>query len=185
MKNNIASLRKKKGLSMQELADLAGTSQQQIDRLEKSQRRLTAEWMAKLSQALDVKPAELIDFSESKPAPRIETALAKVLGAIQTRFSNSVREFSSDEQYEISFRPAKKDFGKKFFALIVEGGAYLNYPENSELVFAQTKISELTHRAQETASDFISAQARKNKSFKFEIGSKLVEGQLVKSIRSE
>jgi transcriptional regulator with XRE-family HTH domain len=187
MKNNIGTLRKKKGLSMRELADLAGTSQQQIDRLEKAQRRLTAEWMEKLSQALSCKPGELIDFSAAeKPETKIKTALARVLGAIQTGFSNSVHEFAPDEQYEISFRPGKKDFGKKFFALIVEGGAFRNYPENSELIFAQTRISEIGRAAlKENAGDFISSKAGKSNSFRFEIGGKLVEGNLVKSIRSE
>jgi len=186
MKNNIGFLRKKNGLSMQELATRAGTSQQQIDRLEKSQRRLTAEWMDKLSLALDCKPGELIDFSaEKKSSTKVETAIAKVIGAIETGFSNIVREFGSDEQYEISFKPTKKDFGKKFFALVVEGGSYKNYPANSELVFAQGKISPLTSSLRENAKDFAAASAAKTNNYKFEIGKQLIEGYLVKSIRNE
>ena len=170
---------------MQELATLVGTSQQQIDRLEKAQRKLTAEWMQKLSQALNCKPGELIDFTiEKKPATKVETAIAKVIGAIETGFSNMVREFKDDEQYEISFKPTKKDFGKKFFALVVEGGAYKNYPANSELIFAQGKISSLNLSLRESANDFAAASTKSN-NYKFEIGKQLVEGSLIKSIRSE
>lgn len=178
-------MRKKNGLSMQELANLVGTSQQQIDRLEKSQRRLTAEWMEKLSNALNCKPVELIDFTTSeKPATKVEIAIAKVIGAIETGFSNMVREFKTDEQYEISFKPAKKDFGKKFFALVVEGGSYKTYPANSELIFSMSKSSALNSSLQESKKDFIAATDT-NKNYKFEIGKQLVEGYLVKSIRSE
>ena len=186
MQNNIGFLRKKNGLSMQELADTVGTSQQQIDRLEKGQRKLTAEWMDKLSKALNCKPAELIDFS-SKPAAtsKVEIAVAKVIGAIETKFSNMVREFPTDEQYEISFKTGKKDFGKKFFALVVEGGAFKTYPANSELIFTQVKISPLSQSLRENVGDFSPSINSKNKNYKFAIGKNLFEGQLVKSIRSE
>lgn len=170
---------------MKELADLVGTSQQQIDRLEKGQRKITAEWMAKLCGPLECKPADLLVFdndAEHKPKT-LQTVVAKVIGAIETKFSNSVRKFESDEEYEISFRPAKKDFGKKFFALIVEGGAFKNYPENSELIFAAGKSVEIAESMHEDEDVFISAA--KPGAYKFEIGDKLVEGILVKSIRSE
>lgn len=171
---------------MQELADLIGTSQQQVDRLEKGQRKLTAEWMEKFGQALDCKPAELFDFTSAEPAKtaKVETAIAKVMGAIETRFSNQLREFTEDEKYEISFKPPKKDLGKKFFALVVEGGSFKNYPENSELIFAQTKITPLKGGLSENTGDFI-ASPGKNNAYKFELKDKLIEGYLVKSLRSE
>ncbi len=171
---------------MQELAELAGTSQQQIDRLEKGQRRLTAEWMEKLSLALSCKPTELIDFTleEKAPAPKVETALAKVIGAIETKFSNLIRKFPDDEQYEISFKPGKKDAGKKFFALIIEGGMFKNYPENSELIFALNKSTNPAAYLSENGKNFIAPGAADN-FYKFQIGSEIIEAQLVKSLRSE
>ncbi len=170
---------------MQELATRVGTSQQQIDRLEKSQRRLTAEWMDRLSKALNCKPTDLIDFStEDRVVSKVETAIAKVIGAIETKFSNMVREFADDEQYEISFKPPKKDFGKKFFALVVEGGAFKGYPDNSELIFTQAKTSKSIASLQEKPADFAAASG-KNNSYKFQVGDQIFEGQLVKSIRNE
>ncbi|MCA6305263.1 MAG: helix-turn-helix transcriptional regulator [Phenylobacterium sp.] len=54
MKNRIRELREAAGLSQQQLADRAGTSQPQVDRLEKGERKLTADWMRRLSEALGV-----------------------------------------------------------------------------------------------------------------------------------
>jgi len=186
MNNNISFLRKKLGLSQQELANIIGTSQQQIDRLEKAERKLTADWMQKLSLALKCKPADLIDFTQTQSsATKVETAIARVIGAIETKFSNMVREFAADEQYEISFRPPKKDFGKKFFALVVEGGAFQTYPANSELIFTQGKVSPVNPSLRENASSFKAAASVKTNNYKFDIGNKCFEGHLVKSIRSE
>lgn len=60
MANRIKELRDQKGWSMERLGDLAETTKQQIDKLEKGQRRLTLEWMKRLAKAFGVRPAELI-----------------------------------------------------------------------------------------------------------------------------
>ncbi len=184
MENNIQKLRKQKGLTMKDLADLAGTSQQQIDRLEKGTRRITAEWMERLSKALSCRPTDIINFStpETKPG-KVATATATVIGAIETKFSNMVRKFTDDEQYQISFRPSKKDQDRNFFALIVEGGNYGSYPENSELIFAESSAKKIPAVLAENLKGFISGKA--SKEHKFEIGGTIVYGYIVKSIRSE
>lgn len=60
MANPLKSLREAAGLSQAQLGELANTSQSQIDRLEKGERRLTADWMARLAAALDVPTASLL-----------------------------------------------------------------------------------------------------------------------------
>ena len=60
--NNIATLREKRGLSQKTLADMAGTSQQEIQRLETGQRKLTWEWMLRLSTALKCHPLDLVNY---------------------------------------------------------------------------------------------------------------------------
>lgn len=47
-------------MSAAELAELAGTSQPQITRLENGERRLTEDWLRRLAKALDVEPADII-----------------------------------------------------------------------------------------------------------------------------
>lgn len=61
MPNRIAEHRKRKGWSQAELARHVGTSQPQIDRLEKGERRLTEDWMKRLAKVLQVRPADLLE----------------------------------------------------------------------------------------------------------------------------
>lgn len=56
----LKEMRRRRALSMDALAQLAGTSASQINKLEKKQRRLTDEWLVKLSQALRCNPGDLI-----------------------------------------------------------------------------------------------------------------------------
>jgi phage repressor protein C with HTH and peptisase S24 domain len=56
----LKELRERAGLSMQALAARAGTSAPQINKLEKGERRLTLDWMVRLSRGLGVDLAELL-----------------------------------------------------------------------------------------------------------------------------
>jgi len=58
--NRIRALRLESGLTTVELAKRAGTSNQQIGRLERCERRLTQEWMRRLGDALGREPWELL-----------------------------------------------------------------------------------------------------------------------------
>ncbi len=61
----MAQLRERKGWKRPELARLMGTSTQQIERLEKGQRRFTTDWLDRAALALDV-PRVLLLGDESK-----------------------------------------------------------------------------------------------------------------------
>ena len=58
--NRIREIREAAGLSSDELAERIGTSGAQIRRLEVGDRKLTAEWMEKIAEALGCSPADLI-----------------------------------------------------------------------------------------------------------------------------
>ncbi|MBO6824468.1 MAG: helix-turn-helix transcriptional regulator [Thalassospira sp.] len=60
MDNRITELRKAKGLTIKRLAELVGTSNQQISHLEKGHRRLTLEWMERIAEALECHPSDLL-----------------------------------------------------------------------------------------------------------------------------
>lgn len=47
-------------MTLEALAEAAGTSLQQLSRLEKGQRKLTQDWMMKIAGALHVTPAALL-----------------------------------------------------------------------------------------------------------------------------
>lgn len=65
--STLRRLRESKGISQTELAKMAGTSQPQILRLEKSQRKLSKEWAERLAPHLDASAEELI-FGKSQDA---------------------------------------------------------------------------------------------------------------------
>lgn len=67
--SRLREIREKQGLSQAELAERAGTSQSQIDRLEKGHRRLTVDWLNRLSQALRCTPTEILEAPKPGLAP--------------------------------------------------------------------------------------------------------------------
>jgi phage repressor protein C with HTH and peptisase S24 domain len=58
--NKIRDIRLAKGWSMQKLAEAAGTTRAQIDKLEKGERRLTVDWLVRLAKPLGTDPRELM-----------------------------------------------------------------------------------------------------------------------------
>jgi transcriptional regulator with XRE-family HTH domain len=68
IRENLWHLRESKKMSRRDLAEriTPRTSSQQIERLEKGERKLTVEWIEKLSQGLGVDPAELIAGDEQR-----------------------------------------------------------------------------------------------------------------------
>lgn len=65
--NRIRELREARGWSQAQLALAADTSQPQIDRLEKGERRLTEQWMRRLARVLEVEPAALLADEPAQP----------------------------------------------------------------------------------------------------------------------
>jgi transcriptional regulator with XRE-family HTH domain len=60
MPNRLKEIRTKRKLSQQQLADLVGTSNPQIGRLENGQRKLTREWAERLASSLNCTAAEIM-----------------------------------------------------------------------------------------------------------------------------
>jgi phage repressor protein C with HTH and peptisase S24 domain len=60
VENRINELRKKAGLTLEQLALRANTTPAQVQRLEAGTRRLSDHWMGRLAPALGVEPVELI-----------------------------------------------------------------------------------------------------------------------------
>jgi len=60
IKNQIRTFREAQKLSLESLASLVGTTNQQISLLEAGKRRLTVEWLVRLSKALSCHPWALV-----------------------------------------------------------------------------------------------------------------------------
>lgn len=61
LKNKIKELRNKKGITLQQLADVLNSTKTQVQRLESGTRRLTLGWMERIAKALDCSPKDLIE----------------------------------------------------------------------------------------------------------------------------
>lgn len=59
-KTPLYDLRKKAGLTLQQLADLLHTSKSQVSNLENGHRKLAPEWLERLSKVLNCTKAELL-----------------------------------------------------------------------------------------------------------------------------
>ena len=59
--NRIREWRRRRDLTLEQLGMILGTSNQQISRLEKGERRLTVDWLLRIAKALQVEPDELLD----------------------------------------------------------------------------------------------------------------------------
>jgi transcriptional regulator with XRE-family HTH domain len=66
LKNRITEIRRAKGLSLADVAAAVGTTKSQIKKLENGDRRLTLDWMHRISKALGVSLTDLIPSSALK-----------------------------------------------------------------------------------------------------------------------
>jgi len=86
-KNRIKIMREARGWSLEMLASQSSTTNQQISALETGKRRLTVDWLIRLSTALNCHPWELVNHVLPKPPASHEVLLLE-------RF----RDLSGDQQ---------------------------------------------------------------------------------------
>jgi transcriptional regulator with XRE-family HTH domain len=60
LSNRLQELREARGLTLRALAELVGTSNQQLSHLELGKRQLTADWLVRLATALNCHPWEIV-----------------------------------------------------------------------------------------------------------------------------
>ncbi len=126
--------RKLRGLTMQALAEEVGTSQQQIDRLEKGKRRLTIEWLQKLSDALQCEIVDLMpDNASQKKAA--STCRTKVVGRLQR--GKRIEWLEQSESYPLIVGRPNQTLSKRLFAIRVEAANRYKFPIGSELIFSE------------------------------------------------
>jgi transcriptional regulator with XRE-family HTH domain len=124
MSNPLESLRRKAGLTMQQLADLAGTTAPQINKLEKGQRDLDKKWAMRLAPYLDVSAEDILFPGQSKfmQGDALYESLyeAPVYGLSASRESG----YAINKAHIISKKPANiATMGKNGFYVTVVGDA--------------------------------------------------------------
>ncbi len=68
--NRIREWRRRRDMTLEQLGAVLGTSNQQISRLEKGERRLTVDWLLRFANALQVEPDDLLDPTDRPSATR-------------------------------------------------------------------------------------------------------------------
>lgn len=81
--NRIAELRKKKKLSQAALAELVGTTQPQIFKLEKGRLQLSKDWAERIAPHLDISAVDLLFQSENSNEYLTTVDSLPVLGVVQ------------------------------------------------------------------------------------------------------
>lgn len=69
MQTRIREIRKRRGMTLQQVADLVRTTPQTVQRLETANMTVSMDWLARLAQALGVAPSALIADETSRPIP--------------------------------------------------------------------------------------------------------------------
>lgn len=93
MTNRIADIRKLRGLTLQEVAVRAETTNQQVSHLEQGRRKLTYEWMERLAKALSCHPLELLANPPAAPDGK-----GHILSVRERRLLELFRSLADDEQ---------------------------------------------------------------------------------------
>lgn len=127
MASRLQKLRKGRGLSLAKAAGLADTSPQQIERLEKGQRRLTEDWARRLARAYGVAPQDVLASADSVSVP--------VAVLVASAFApERPEEFDLPEPHRWVQAPAGLDDPEECFAAAVEDdSADRLYPKGSLL----------------------------------------------------
>ncbi len=66
MATRIRDIRKKRGLTLQQLADVVGTTAQTIQRLETANMTVSLDWLLRIAAALDLTAADLLDGNNGR-----------------------------------------------------------------------------------------------------------------------
>lgn len=123
--STLKDLRERKGLSQAQLAELAGTSQPQVKRLESGQRELTKMWAERLAPHLGVTASELLfppgpNGSEIRVSDR-RLVEVPVIGTVEAGTFREVFDFE-DAEPEILFAFSDPRFPRaRFMAWDVAG----------------------------------------------------------------
>lgn len=130
--NRLREIRKQRGMTQQQLADLIGTSNQQIGHLETGDRRLSAPWIEKLVDALGISAGELFEAAGG------EVALVSWVKA--GSFADTVDPYIPQDTPRVPIAGLRHD---QHIALIVEGDSMNRIAPEGALIVVDLQDREL------------------------------------------
>jgi len=130
-KNEIAAVRKRRGMSQGDLAARVGATLSMIGKLERGERKLTTEWLDKISIALQTFPKNLLS-DENDP-----TQIAEVQGNGHVRFTGSLDIFAGRDATEVDHQAFQGfESPKLCSAAVKDDPVSIALPVGAELVFS-------------------------------------------------
>ncbi|HEY3811910.1 MAG TPA: helix-turn-helix transcriptional regulator [Caulobacteraceae bacterium] len=93
--NHLQTLREARGLTLRELAERVGASRQHMSSLERGGRRLTADWLLRLSEGLDCHPCEILAVDEPEGLTRRERVILAYVRRLSFGQQGALLEFLS------------------------------------------------------------------------------------------
>jgi transcriptional regulator with XRE-family HTH domain len=134
MENRIKMLRRQRDWSQEKLARRVGTSNQMISLLERGRRRMTLEWLERLAQALECRPADIFKPSngpvilgnQPRDLPIRGTAAGSASGAFQLRDNDCIGFVR---------RPKTFSHNSNVYAIYVVGDSMAPAHQDGELRF--------------------------------------------------
>lgn len=131
--------REKTGLSQEKLADKAGTSRQQISRLEKDARKLTRDWAERLAPHLAMSAVDL-EYADQPPTTR-RAGMIPILG--ETAAGRWIEiDTSADEPREwLPFLPEPEMSTDGLYALRVRGNSMDAIAPDGSIVICRSLAS--------------------------------------------
>ena len=146
MQNNIKAIRKSRGLTLAQLANLTDTTAQQIGMLERGDRRLSDVWLERLATAFNINAYELIVDNNISPENTIHTI--PVLGLCQAgNWAEVITDEQAQEYLDIHIKNRRDVFAVKVSGDSMEPkfseGEYLIIDPNEPLQNGRYIIAEL------------------------------------------
>jgi transcriptional regulator with XRE-family HTH domain len=137
IQNNIATLRKRAGLSQTELATRIGTTLNMMGKLERGERTLDMDWIEKIARALRVQPYELIGPISSNPAPAPATSVVSLPvslpseGALREMFVDLLETIDVDPHQDERAERLARSFPGLFGAVALLQDSSRSSPEKA------------------------------------------------------
>lgn len=149
--NRIKELRLQRNLSLQDLADLAGTTKSQISRLENADRRLTDQWMIRLARALECAPVDLMAADERFPRATLDPLAypfdlpLRIMRALQLPPEHQVLEgyHLSEDGVEFRRRPPGVANAADAYCAYVPTDALIKYDRGDLVVVRPDRIAKI------------------------------------------
>lgn len=131
MRLRITELRKQRGLSQGDLAAKLGISMSMVGKLERGERRINSDWITRISNAFEVKAADLLDFLEPDADTVQLIGILKRDGSLENIDNDATADATSID-YQLDIQHLASDLPR---AIKVESDISLSIPEGSVLMY--------------------------------------------------